>query len=499
VLWSRAAGRILNDDADPSNASPLGLIIVSDSTQAGPGDYGRNRLQWVNPPGADAATATRIDYNTGSSCSPPAVGSGTDSIPIPGSPAVGKAEYPHSDLVPGQQYCYTVSYVGIPSAGASRSARPFDSWATPVRWKLFTNTSLMAAPTVGDDAVIAPSNDNYVHALQRDPLSTEGGSWPDPWGPLDLGAIAQHRAPIVPIGGVSWAFIATQDGRVHCVNTATGALRWSTPLPEGSTVGAPAGIFVAGGLNYVLVGTSAASDNRFYALDPETGAVIDVFPRAADNVTGGLGAILGMATVDYDRSRVYFASRRGTAGMSLWCLDLGPSSDALRLGWSRDLGADVDGSPVLRKGRLYVGDESKLVWSIPAATGQGGYSRSVGTSRVKGFLFPDRNSTDLYAATDDRVVGLTDDGSLLERWATPLVAPSIVLLRPGTAELYVGVSNYGGKASLVRIDTATGTVAASVALEDSALTIGAPSLDWEYGVIHVGSVDGVLYAVRLTF
>jgi len=80
-----------------------------------------------------------------------------------------------------------------------------------------------------------------------------------------------------------------------------------------------------------------------------------------------------MASVDYATSRVYFASRRsGGVNPSLWCLDLGPSSDALRLGWSRDLGTDVDGSPVLRGGRVYVVDNIPSAWSIPASTGSGG-------------------------------------------------------------------------------------------------------------------------------
>ena len=208
-----------------------------------------------------------------------------------------------------------------------------------------------------------------------------------------------------------------------------------------------------------------------------------------------------MATVDYATGRVYFASRRGGAGASLWCLELGPPSDALRLRWSRDLGADVDGSPVLRGWRVYVGDNTGKVWSIPATTGVGGYSRSVGVTAVKGFLFPDRGGRDLYAATDTEVVGLTDDsGLLLEKWRIPLAAPSIVLLQPGTTDLYVGVrDDGGGKASLLRINAATGQVAASAALETTPQYVGAPSLDTEYGVIHVGGEPGILYAVQLPF
>jgi outer membrane protein assembly factor BamB len=171
----------------------------------------------------------------------------------------------------------------------------------------------------------------------------------------------------VPRVGYRAAFITTEDGRIHAVDAASGNLMWSTLLPEKAARGAPAGIFITGGFNYILVGTSSDSlADHFYALDPDTGAVIDAFPGPADNITGELGEVLGMATVDYATGRVYFASRLGTALSSLWCLELGPPTDALRLRWRRNLGANVDGSPVLRGWRVHVGDNAGGVWSIPA-------------------------------------------------------------------------------------------------------------------------------------
>jgi hypothetical protein len=505
IVRSRGVGMIQDDDA--LYPGVIGLSILADSVGSGATD-GRNRLQWVTPAAPVTAIQAYIKYNQGGSCTPPltrATGSGPILCPV----SVGRSSCPHTGLTLGQQYCYTVwlDYGGGNySAGVSLSARPFDS--TPpskVLWKLSTGMTLMAAPTVGLDAVIAVSNDMSVQALQRDPTSGTGGLWPASWTPVELGSIAQHRLPVVPLGGGSRAFVATQDGRIHAIDTASGNLIWSTLLPEGAATGAPAGIFAAfsGPYDYVLVGTSAGSNNHFYALHPDTGAVIDVFPGPSDGAIGSVGAILGTATVDYATGRVYFASRRDAALRSLWCLELGPSSDALRLRWSRDLGFDVDGSPVLRGGRLYVVDNSAahVAWSIPADTGLGGYSRSLGATASKGFPFPDRRNGDLYVATDSTVVGLTDTGSVLNLKWTPigLDQPSIVLFRPGTNELYVGVRNYSGAASLLRIDVATGTVAANVALETSQQVVGAPSLDIGYGVVHVGSELGILYAVQLPF
>jgi hypothetical protein len=150
---------------------------------------------------------------------------------------------------------------------------------------------------------------------------------------------------------------------------------------------------------------------------------------------------------------------------------------------------------------VYVADNTPVAWSIPADSGLGGYSRALPGSSAPGFPFPDRSNGDLYVATNGQVVGLTDTGSALnEKW-TPITLnqPSIVLFRPGTNELYVGVRNYSGAASLLRIDTTTGLVAGNVSLETTQQVVGAPSLDIGYGVVHVGSELGILYAVQLPF
>ena len=504
LLKSRGVGRIQDDDT--ANPGVLGFSVVSDGDAAN----GRNRLQWLTPSGVTATDLVHIRYNEGATCTPPALGSGSGPILVLADPG-NTQRYVHSPLVLDRQYCYSIwieSPASVFSARQEMSARPFNAAAPgKVKWKHFVGTTALAAPTVGFDAVVGVSNNTFVHAMERDPNSLTKGEWPASWKPIGLGAIAQHRSPIVPIAGVSRAFIATQDGRVHAIDTANGNFLWSTQLPEGAAQGAPAGIFTAwgGAGDYVLVGTSAGSNNHFYALDPFTGAVIDAFPNPgvpAEAALGSLGPIYGAAAVDYASSRVYFASRRGGANRSLWCLDLGPASDALRLGWSRDLGVDVDGSPVLHGGRVYVVDNGPVAWSIPANTGLGGYTRPLGGAAVPGFLFPDRRNNDLYVATSSQVHGLTDTGSALNNKWTPILSltnPSTVLLRPGTNELYVGARSYAGNASLVRIDTATGLVASQVTLEAGALGIGAPSLDNVFEVIHVGSEAGILYAVELPF
>ncbi len=88
-------------------------------------------------------------------------------------------------------------------------------------------------------------------------------------------------------------------------------------------------------------------------------------------------------------------------------------------GWltPRALG-DIDGSPVLRGGRIYVGSSAGggTVYSIDAATGDPALDRTFvhGDGQVKGFVFPDRNSDDVYFATDNFVWGVSDGATMLD-------------------------------------------------------------------------------------
>jgi outer membrane protein assembly factor BamB len=522
LLKSRGVGSIRDDDT--TNPGVSGLVVVSDGGALPPTTAGRNRLQWLNP-AFGGTPKLRIRWNTSSgpgACSPPdpAFPNGaSDGVVGPDPDLVGSgASQTYADG--GQHldwaYCYTVwvVYPGpVYSAGLSASGRPFDATAQ-VKWKYFTGATAVAPPTVGLGAVIGASNDTGLHSMQRGPA---GGPWPTaPWKPVALGSIAQARSPIVPLVGVSLAFVATQDGRVSAIDTATGVPLWSTPLTPASGQAAPAGIFTAfgGAWSYVLVGTRENStNNRFYALDPANGSVVDYYPKAGDPEQK-VGPINGAAAVDYATGRVYFGSLKVLGSTeTFWCLQLGPSADALTLQWTlhyTDVG-DIDGSPVLRNGRVYVGNTTGKLFSFNATDGGNRYAYTApdGTG-IKGFAFPDRGSGALYFATSVGVYGVNDNGSaLLPKWTTApnnrvnMASPSVVLLRPGTSFLYVGSSDVGGgKPGLFELNVSLGDPGPTkkpVPLESTPAVIGAPSLDIGYNLLHVGSEAGILYAVQVPF
>jgi hypothetical protein len=497
TLVSTEAGVSVTSGPPPGDAVAY-FTVTSRSDQ--------NVLEWVNPAGSGSVSVS-IHATQGVGC------------PFPGDPLnptthladqMGlrgqHSSFPHTGLTGGRPYCYTVFVdKGGGSFSAGRSLRGRTVEATDsVKWAFSTGVFSITPPTVGGAGVIAFSNDNVLHAMARGPL---GGEWPSGWLPAPLGGVVQGRSPMVPItAGTATpvAYLGAQDGSVYAIDGARGGAAltpWVTPIAS-VVQAAPAGIFSifnSGGLDYVLVGTRVTGgDNALVALDPFTGAELARF----DNGGGGIGVVNAMAAVDYGPpARVYFTSWERSAGANtLWCLDLGPAPGVFTFNWARPLG-DITSSPVLRGGRVYVGTDSSTLFSIDAASGNQLLDRSLplGDGPVKGFVFPDRSSNDLYLATQNSVWGVVDAaGGMANKFAGPIslgggVKPSPALFVPGSHHVYVG----GNDGRLYEIDVAGPTPSLrSIALGDGLSTVGAPSLDVFYGLIHIGTEAGVFYAVE---
>jgi hypothetical protein len=347
--------------------------------------------------------------------------------------------------------------------------------------------------------------------MKRGPL---GGEWPTGWLPVQLGGVVQSRSPVVPIlvnGANPVVYLGAQDGNVYVVNGTLGggaAFPWAPRSVAGMVQAAPAGIFSAwgGAQNYLLVGTrDDGANNALVALNPDIpGNIVGTFDNGGSPT--GIGIINGMATVDYATSRVYFTSRENPAGSNgtLWCLQMGPPGPVLSLVWQRAL-QDIDGSPVVQGGRVYVGsmDGGGTVYSINAATGAVGDDRTFvhGDGPVKGFVWPDRASPDLYFATNNFVWGISDTGapSMPNKFPAGIslggaVTPSTLLFVPGDHYVYVG----GSDGSLYEIDVLPAIpILKSQPLGDGLALVGAPSLDWFYDLIHVGTEAGIFYAIQV--
>ena len=500
LLKSRGVGTILDDDGSSTPPVKSFAVVSTGGTGA---TSGHDRLQWVNPVGG-SPIEMRIRFKKGLGCTPPTDAAATyDGLISPPIGVPGQPQFTDNlGLDLNTSYCYTVwaIYPGsVASPGVSAIGRPFDATGL-VKWKYSTGSGTVgvAPPTVGLNGVLAVDNAGEVEAMSR---SASGGTWPTgppDWTPVSLGSPSQSRNPIVPVSGGSRIFAATQDGHVHSIDTATGAIDWSRLLSPAATTGAPAGIFSAFGGQHdaIFEGTSATDNNVLQALDPATGAPIAAFGPPTN---AGIGPILGMPAVDYSQSpvnRVYFATRSGSAPETLWCLELGPPGPlALTLKWKVALG-NISGSVVLSNGRVWVGTDAGQVFSIRASDGGDLHQVNLGDGAVRGFVFPDRSNSSVYVSTDSGVFRITDTGAptMVTNWFAAVTNPSPPLLWPGTTHLYVG----GGDGLLHEIDTAT-TAQKTLPLDydPNTFVVGAPSLDIGFDLVLVGSERGTFYAVQV--
>jgi outer membrane protein assembly factor BamB len=471
-----------------------------------------------------------VCWNKGAGCSPPTdpfeATLGGCEQPVPPELPGEKQVFKHEGLDAPETYCYSVFtlYPAISAEIGEVVTRTFDSTPpNPLQWS-FTPGEYAGGgrgvavepPTVGLDGVYSVGSDGVVYSMER---GLSGGPWPVAFYPLALGKRAHNRNAVVPLPEGSRFFVGTESGEVHSVNAKNGSIVWSRAalFPAGSqqlmpgstgTQAPPAGVFKAfGGQNDVLlVGTAQVGGNtQFFELDSATGATLDAYPDGVvDLPPDKIDNVFGMAVVDYAKNRVYFGTSAGS--FTLWALDLGAPTPDLTLSslpWNpQPLGTVLGtaGAPVFRNDRLYLGTDSGAASQVHAIPVSGGtpYGAVHGDGQVKGFVWPDRRDDRLYFTTDNFVFGMKDDGTkLADLWPriTGISNPSIPLQMPGTDFLYVGDNN----GNLVEIDVKTGTVITSIKLSASDVRIGAPSLDNVNRMIHVGSADGVIYAVRVPF
>jgi outer membrane protein assembly factor BamB len=480
-----------------------------------------NVLEWVN---SASHANVRIRYNAGPTCTFPNDPNTSGTLLVDHVGTAGMRErFPHDTplLTNGWDYCYTIfSEIGpgTYSGGRSNHGRPMDT-TLPVKWAFSTGVFSLTAPTVGWSGIIATSNDHVVHAMVRG-TGVGSGEWPPAWLPIPLNGPVQSRSPIVPITvntSNPVVYLGSQDGNVYVVDADLGGALPGYPRPPAPLGGspgqaAPAGIFIAfgGGYDYILVGTrDTGADNLFFTFTPDLVQVGLPF----DNGGGlnGIGMINGMASVDYLNARVYFTSHTRGSPDTLWCLNLqtGPPPTTLR--WSRPLG-NIDSSPVLMGDRVYVVAPlpTGTLYSIDADMGAApDRTFPIPDGQAKGFVFPDWRTGDLYFATDSYVWALHDNGTTIDNKFPLLPAPggidlgggvvptSAVVFVPGSHYVYVG----GSDGKLYEIDLLAGPVPTikSVTLGDGLATVGAPSLDWQNSLIHVGTEAGIFYAVAIPF
>ncbi|MBP7866929.1 MAG: S8 family serine peptidase [Acidobacteria bacterium] len=478
---------------------------------------GQNKLEWVNP-STNYGGTTRICRKTGSYPTGPTDGNIAD---VAGSAGAYGSYTDSTGLVNGTTYYYAAfarAASGAYADGKTVTSRPF---ATPadVKWAYSTGASALTPPgvrpgVIGTGAVYAVSNDRNLHVMD---VTSTGGSWPRYSGtfectPSAMDAPSQGRPTVIPtpvIPGVTRvAFLGTQDGDVLAFNAMTGTQVWSSHLGE-VVQATPAGIFTAfgGAYNLLFAGTrNATTDNAVFALNPVNGNTAWTFNNGGGS--GRIGIISSMPAVDYANRRLYFTSRARGGGSpnTVWCLDFTDSGAMVNASWpspaSPLVTEDIDASPTLYNGRLYVGTNDGKVHALNAATGAVLWTYNTGDGTpVKNFVCLGYTTPTqrIYFSTSDRIYALDENQTsntvaLASGWpVTDIASPSTPLYLIGGTYLYVGSSN----GSLYEINTTTPATRKSVALGSPASAVGSPSFDVTNNLIYVGTAAGIVYAVSI--
>ena len=150
-------------------------------------------------------------------------------------------------------------------------------------------------------------------------------------------------------------------------------------------------------------------------------------------------------------------------------------------------------------GVLYVGTNSGELFALEAATGDVNWSLPLGDGAVKGFVFPNFGTGDLFLATSTKTWSVSDDGSsavVNPGWpvtSADLPSPSTPIVIPGATNVLVG----GSDGRLYQLDTVSPLPTLNVSLGDGTAAVGVPTIDLLNSMAYVGTDQGVIYGVLL--
>jgi ELWxxDGT repeat protein len=466
---------------------------------------GRNRLEWLNP---ISGTPVQIRYST--AAAPTNLNEGTP-LTVPGGTPGAPQSLDHSGLANDVTVHYTAFLENASGVVASRSTRGRPT-AGRVRWVFQSGATSLSPPGIG--SVYGVSNDRVLYSMRP---GAGGGDWPAGWKPFLMPAPAQGRPPVVPVtvGSASKVtFLGSQDGRVYAVDANSGALVWKS-ADLGVLQAVPGGIFTRfppGQYDLILVGSrNTTGANGVHGLRLSDGTTAWSFVNSA--AQGGddlsMGVISGQASVDYQNNLVYVASRSRAGGSprTVWCLSFDDA--AASLVWSRGTDSstrinDVDGSPVLLNGRLYVGTNDGRVHALDAATGSDLWSSPFvldagagSDGAVKSYVWPESGTGNLYLSTTNVVWSLRDVGSSAsENWRlTSIASPSAPLFFAWLNVLYVGSSD--GNLYEIPLGGAGVPSPSALLIGDGSASVGSPSFDVQNFLLYVGTEAGAIYAVSV--
>jgi hypothetical protein len=350
-------------------------------------------------------------------------------------------------------------------------------------------------------------------------VNTTNGAWSAV--PGNTVSPVQGYVSVYPVSGGEAVVGGDQSGFVYSVDPVTGSVDWVRKM-NADAIQAPVSTYLRGffGLNagmataypgsydVVFVATmnnTAAggfTNNKVFALRSDTGAVLWTFSPAtltAAPCPAGcpMDQVLGQPWVDYERARLYVASRDGSANNqgSLWVLDLLNNGALL----NRYTGADFTTGPVQSGdlNSLFIGDEAGVLHILDLNTMVKTTNTVASGSAFRGIVWEDFTTAGrlYFVRANGFVSALATPTSSSFAWnVRPVATGTVSALLPGTSVMWVGGSN----GTLYQLDLGNGAVDRSLAVGSGSLALGPVSTDFTVGAVYVSASDGTVYKIGLT-
>lgn len=342
-----------------------------------------------------------------------------------------------------------------------------------IAWTFDTEGPVRGSPTVADGTVYVPSGDGHLYALDA---ATGALEWS-----YDAGAPA-GGAPLVLDDRV---LVTTRGNALHAVSRTTGRRLWAVdtgadlPLEwghEGWDYLLPSPVLAG---QTVLVGSG---DGHLYALDPADGSEQWRF-RTGGRIRGSAALADGAAWFGSGDGFVYGVDP--ARGREMWRFrTAGVDMDARDYGFDR---TQIQATPVLRDGMLYVGSRDASLYAVDVATRAARWTLEDGTAWVvaspvvaEGRVWSARSSGGavraIDAATGEEIWSHRTGGLV---FSSPLLVDGGLYVGSGDGRVYA----FDAETGAIRWTFSTGgMVLASPAVHD--------------GLLYVGSDDGTVYALK---
>ena len=225
----------------------------------------------------------------------------------------------------------------------------FNATTGTVIWNYTTGASVISSPCIADGVVFVGSYDRKLYAL--DALT---GS--EKWSFTTNSAIESS-----PVFGDGTIYVGSHDNNTYALNAGTGALKWKVPTGYADCIQASP-VYVNG-----VVYTGDSYNGNVLALDGNTGATKWNYTTGSYTIYFENSEFTGSYTISgvYGNAVVNNVQYSGALDNKTYALDVQTGA----LIWSYQTNGNIYSAPTAANGVLYFGSDDHNVYAVGQVSG----------------------------------------------------------------------------------------------------------------------------------